>query len=236
MRHHFFFLLFLLLPLGATAQVGEHRNDFAVGLNSGYVMNRVTFNPSVKETPKGGLTLGAIARYTCEKYFSAICAVQAELNYASLGWEEDIDPAYSTDTYSRTMHYIQMPLLTRIAWGRERRGAQFYLLLGPQFGYCIGEKEHFSNPWIGSPRPNNVTMQYGKAIENRFEYGLTGGAGLEISTAIGHFQLEGRYYFALSDMYGNSKKDPFGRSANGAIFIKAAYLLDLIRTKNDAIK
>ena len=43
--------------------------------------------------------------------------------------------------------------------------------------------------------------------------------------------LEGRYFYGLSDIFNNSKKDPFGRSANGAIYIKAAYLFDVIRTK-----
>ncbi|MCI7082988.1 MAG: PorT family protein, partial [Paraprevotella sp.] len=46
-----------------------------------------------------------------------------------------------------------------------------------------------------------------------------------------HFLLEGRYYYALSDIFKNSKKDPFGRSANGAILIKASYLFDIIKTK-----
>ena len=32
-------------------------------------------------------------------------------------------------------------------------------------------------------------------------------------------------------MFDNGKKDPFGRSANGAIIVKAGYLFDLIRTK-----
>ena len=79
-------------------------------------------------------------------------------------------------------------------------------------------------------------MQYGKSVENRFEYGITGGGGLELSTAIGHFQLEGRYYFGLSDIWANSKKDPFGRSANGAIYVRLSYLMDLIRTKDDTIR
>ena len=44
---------------------------------------------------------------------------------------------------------------------------------------------------------------------------------------IGHFVLEGRYYYGVGDMYGNSKKDPFSRSANSTIHIKLAYLFDI---------
>ena len=37
-------------------------------------------------------------------------------------------------------------------------------------------------------------------------------------------------------MYNNSKSDYFGRSNFGQIVIKASWLFDLIKTKNDKIK
>lgn len=226
-------LLSLLLPFcGAFGQVGSHRSDLAVGFNGGYVLNRISFNPTIKQAWKGGTTMGLTVRYTCEKYLAAICAIQGELNYTNLGWKEIVEPEYGTDTYSRDIYYLQIPLLARLGWGREQRGAQFFFLVGPQIGFRIGEKEHYSDPWAGSPRPNNVIQQYGRNVENVFEYGITAGVGLEISIRkVGHFLLEGRYYYGLSDIFHNAKQDPFGRSANGAIVIKASYLFDLITTK-----
>lgn len=237
-RHFVFYIISFIFVLVAPvrAQVGEYRSDLAVGVSGGYVMNRMDFSPSIKQDWKGGMTLGFTARYTCERYFTAICAVQAELNYANLGWKELIEPEYSSDTYSRDMHYLQIPVFARMAWGRERRGLQFFVMAGPQLNFFLSDREHYSSPFAGLPRPNSVNMQYGKEVENRFEYGITGGAGMELSTAIGHFQLEGRYYFGLSDIWSNSKKDPFGRSANGAIYIRMSYLMDLLRTKDDTIR
>ena len=233
MRRHATILLLLLLiaQLPALAQVGKHRSDLAVGVNGGYALNRISFNPTIKQSWKGGATFGVSVRYTCEKYLSAICAVQAEANYINLGWKEDIEPDYGTDTYYRDIHYLQVPLLARLGWGREEKGAQFFFLVGPQVGFCIGEKEHYSDPWAGTPRPNNVTRQYGRDVQNTFEYGITAGIGIEISARrVGHFLLEGRYYYGLSDIFHNAKQDPFGRSANGAIVVKASYLFDLLRT------
>ena len=164
--------------------------------------------------------------------FSAICAVQAELNYTQLGWKEKIED--SDDTYQRDINYIQLPLFARMAWGREQRGLQFFFMLGPQFNFYLSDNDKRGGEWSAktlATRPNNVTAQYDLEVQNKFEYGLSGGLGVELSTAIGHFQLEGRYYYALSDMFSNGKKDPFGRSANGAIIIKATYLMDLLRTK-----
>ena len=68
-------------------------------------------------------------------------------------------------------------------------------------------------------------------VEKKFEYGITGGLGMDISTKKGHhFIVEGRYFYGLSDMFGNSKKDPFARSANGTITAKVSYLFDIKKT------
>ena len=76
--------------LTATAQIGQHRSDFAVGVNGGYVMSSVSFLHKVPQDQMPGLTAGISARYTCEKYFNSICALVGEVNYAQLGWRERI--------------------------------------------------------------------------------------------------------------------------------------------------
>ena len=74
-------------------------------------------------------------------------------------------------------------------------------------------------------------------VQNKFDYGIVVGAGVELSLPkVGHFLLEGRYYYGLGDIYKNSKSDYFGRSNFGQIVIKATYLFDLVRTKNNKIK
>ena len=45
----------------------------------------------------------------------------------------------------------------------------------------------------------------------------------------GNFIIEGRYFFGLSDMFGNAKADPFGRSANTTITAKVTYLIDIFK-------
>jgi hypothetical protein len=75
------------------------------------------------------------------------------------------------------------------------------------------------------------------AIQRKFDYGIVVGAGIELSMPkVGHFILEGRYYYGLGDIFDNSKSDFFGRSNFGQIVVKATYLFDIIRTKNDKIK
>ena len=233
MKKFFSLAVFMFLFCGiATAQVGERRRDIAVGLSGGYALNKISFDPTIKQAFHGGTSFGFTARYMCEKYFAALCGIQAEVNYTQMGWKELIET--SDDTYERMMNYVQVPILMHMGFGKERGGVKGYLVLGPQLAYCLGESETRGGEWSNytlSRRPNGIIRQYDMPVEKKFEYGLTGGLGMEVSTRNGHhFLLEGRYYFSLSDIYHNSKKDPFGRSANGAILARLSYLFDLLKT------
>lgn len=227
----------LFLAMSAKAQVGEVLNDLAVGVNGGYALDQMTFNPTIKQGWHGGMTFGITMRYTCEKYFSSFCALQVEANYAQLGWKELIET--STDTYQRTINYIQVPFLARMGWGKPYKGFMGYFVAGPQLGLYLNDSEKRgtsdgSEGWTTQTlfnRPNHITQQYDLPIQNKFDYGITGGLGAELNTTIGHFLVEGRYYFALSDIFGNSKKDKFGRSSHGVIFAKASYLFDITKSK-----
>lgn len=247
------FYLLAFLPFSVHAQVGQYRTDFAVGVNGGYIMDRISFVPEVSQKMLGGLTGGLTLRYTCEKYFSSICAITAEVNYAQMGWKEDIldyndEPVYYVEDeakanplyYERKMSYIQIPILARLGWGRERKGFQFFFQIGPQIGFFLSETTN-TNVEQGrktqTRRSSTIVAQETMPVEKKLDYGITGGVGLEYShPKIGHILLEGRYYFGLGNIYGNSKQDYFGRSNHGAIVVKMTYLFDIIKTKNPKIK
>ena len=85
------FSLIIFVPMLASAQIGDHRNDLAVGVNGGYTMSNVGFSPNVPQKNLGGATAGLTIRYTCEKYFKSIFCLKNKLdrrfvngNYCSL--------------------------------------------------------------------------------------------------------------------------------------------------------
>ncbi len=237
----------------ASAQVGEYRNDLAVGVSGGYMMSSVGFVPEVPQNQLGGMIGGLTVRYTCERYFKSICAIVAEVNLAQTGWKEnimDIDnqPVYYVDdtqkadplAYERHMTYVQIPLMARLGWGRERRGLQGFIQLGPQIGFCLSESTK-TNIVAGratqTVRSSKVVAQDSMSVQRKFDYGIALGGGIEFShPKVGHFIVEGRYYYGLGDIFRNSKSDFFGRSNFGQIVVKATYLFDIIRTKNNKIK
>lgn len=224
----FFMAFFSFSPIHA--QIGELRNDWFVGVNGGINLNSVGFTPTIPQSNLMTPSMGITFRYTCEKYFSALCSFQAEVNFGQHGWQEDIrdgNDQKTGETYSRTISYVQIPLIARLAWGKETRGMQFFLNLGPQVGFALFEKEKanfdLSNP---GTRVNGITEEYGKKIENKFDYGILGGIGAELGTGIGRFGVEARYYFGLGNVFKNSKRDKFSKSNNGAIEVRVSYLTD----------
>ncbi len=250
MRRLLLFYFFAFIPIFVRAQVGEYRTDFAIGVNGGYILSNVGFQPDVPQSMLGGMTAGVTFRYTCERYFKSICSIVAEVNIAQVGWKEKIQglqnqPLYYDGDdaplhYERKMTYLQIPLFARLGWGRERKGLQGFFQVGPQMGIFLSESTN-TNIVPGyeptEPRSSNVVAQESMPVEKKFDYGIAGGAGIEFSVPkVGHFMLEGRYYYGLGNIYGNSKSDYFGKSNFGQIVIKATYLFDIIKTKNDKIK
>ena len=253
MRKILFSFYFLLLTFAASlrafAQVGEYRNVWAVGISGGCALNKVGFTPDVPQSMHTGSTFGIVGRYTSEKYFSTICSVQLEVNMAELGWKEKIQTISGeevtnpttgiAESYQRDVKYIQIPLLAHLAWGKERRGVNAFINAGPQIGFMLSESttKNYDTPYIpanypdyveGMTRVNTEVAQETMDVEKHFDYGIAVGAGVEWDIRhIGRFSLEGRYYYGLGNLYGDSKKDEFSKSNNGTIYIRLAYLRDL---------
>ena len=249
----FIFSLFHFFVATAVAQVGDYRTDLAIGGSAGYVMGNVGFVPDVPQKMLGGYTAGFTIRYTCEKYFTSVCSIIGEVNITQGGWKEDIrdadnNPVYYADdvnktsplSYERSITYLQIPFLARLGWGRERKGLQAFFQAGPQIGLYLGESTK-TNVVLGygtaNQRASQVVAQDTLAVQNKFDYGIAAGGGIELSIPkVGHFILEGRYYYGLGNIFKNSKSDYFGKSNHGQIVIKATYLFDIVRTRNPKIK
>ena len=229
MRHRLIlFLILALASLTSAAQIGDPRNTLSLGVSGGMGTSEVSFVPSIKQTLSLGPTFGVSLRHVSEKYFFLICGTQIECNFASRGWTELIE-AGSGNEYTRIANYVEVPFLAHLGFGREFRGVQGHINMGPQVAYLLSEREIYGGqkPWDVSNRPNQVTEQYGKAIENKLDYGITASLGLELRTGMGNFGIEGRYYFGLGNIYGITKKDYFGRCANSTISVRATYSFNL---------
>ena len=252
MKKTYALILLCLTPIWALAQVGEHRNQFAVGFQAGYNFNNVDFVPKVNQGTHMGLTGGLVARYTCEKYFKTICSIQMEFNYSQLGWKEDIrdasdnpvslrDNQEENERFKHDINYFQIPILAHLAWGKEKQGLNFFFNAGPVLGFYLNDKceANFTHETVneqgGGYQSDNNKERLKKQLEEKenkpkykFDYGIAAGLGLELHIKpIGRFQIEGRYYYGLGNLYGDSKTDCFSRSAHQTIILRGAYLIDI---------
>lgn len=201
----------LLSSICAHSQVGEQLREFSIGANAGALYNSVSFTPTIEQSMYFSYTAGATVRYMCENYMGLDCGVQLELNYVRRGWNEEAG-------YGRDINYFNIPFLAHLAYGKKR--VKGVLNLGPEFSFLMSEKER----GLSSP-----TYNRGRFADNKLDYGITGGLGMEVVTGIGHFIIEGRYYYALSDIYRNGKTDFYARSAHNTISVKLTYLYDILK-------
>ena len=251
MKKTYALILLCLAPILALAQVGEHRNQFAVGFQAGLNLNDIDFIPKVNLKKYQGFTGGLKARYTCEKYFKTICSIQMEFNYSQLGWDEDIldqndNPVPTTanpeenEKFKHSIDYFQIPILAHLAWGKEKQGLNFFFNAGPVLGFCFKDKcetnftpETANFERRGYQDEQEVDKLTKQLIEKKnsphsFDFGIAAGLGLELHIKpIGRFQIEGRYYYGLGNLYGDSKLDCFSRSAHQTIILRGAYLIDI---------
>lgn len=214
--------LLLTVAFSMQAQVEEPRRLLELGVSGGINMNSLDLQPTMRQKMLNGVNGGISLRYTSEKYFSMICAAQLEVNFSQRGVKEDFDDG-TGNFYSRTINYIEVPFFAHLSWGKEQNGLQFFINLGPQFGFFLSDSETYEGTWKPEERPSSLRPVYGKEVYNKFDYGIAGGAGIELKTKAGNFFVEGRYYYGLADIFNNSKLDDFGRSANQTITARIGY-------------
>ncbi|MDD2953826.1 MAG: porin family protein [Parabacteroides sp.] len=203
------------------AQKSAFKQELAVGASFGVNFSSVSFTPRVPTKMKLGFNGGATIRWNTEPNLG----LQAELNFTQHGWEEKFEtkPEYK---YSRTINYVELPFLTHIHFGSKR--VRVFVNLGPKVGYAFGESTDSNIDNVEQPHENRENAQHKLELQKRFDWGLCGGPGIEIRTGIGSFLLEGRYYYALGDIFNSHKGDTFSKSSSQIISAKLTYLIPII--------
>ena len=191
--------------------------EFSVGVSGGTTFSSVTFSPKVPQGSLLGATFGITGRMTMGEYVG----IQAELNYSQQGWTEIYEERPELK-YSRRMDYLQLPFYTHIQFGGDN--VKGFINAGPQIGYMIGES---TKDELNGEQPGVVIEQHDLPIEKKFEWGISGGAGIEIRIGRGYFTLEGRYLYSLGDFYSTTSNDRFSKASGQTITVKASYLIPL---------
>ena len=219
------FILTALVALLATAQT-HYEGQISVGGKAGATLSRVNFNPTVQQTMLPGMTAGVMFRYIEEKNFGLI----AELNMTQRGWKENLEE--SSYNYNHRLTYLELPIMTHIFFGNQR--VKGFFNLGPElnvmiadgissnFAYKEAEGLEYFN--LNNRHIEQLTMP----VKNKLDYGICGGAGMELNLNAKHsLLLEGRFYYGLTDVFPNHKTDIFSSSNSMTIMVTLGYLYRL---------
>lgn len=216
-------LVFLLLMSAAIAAFADthYKSQIFVGGRAGVSMGMMSFSPSVKQSWNMGTTGAVSVRYTEEKLFGIV----AELGWVTRGWKENFEEAPLS--YSRSLTYLNLPVMTQIRFGSRRFKA--FINLGPQFAYMIANsiKSDFDymNPGsvVGFPS-NRQTEQLKLEIKNKFDYGICASVGFDFFVQPRHsVLLEARYYYGLGNIFPARKADYFSASRNMSLEVTLGY-------------
>lgn len=219
------FIIVALSALLVAAQT-HYEGTMALGAKGGVTLSRVNFNPGVQQTMLPGMSAGVMFRYIEEKNFGLV----AELNLTQRGWRENFDD--SQYTYSHSFTYLELPIMTHIFFGSQR--VKGFFNLGPEINVMLGDgiksnfayseaatMDYFAN---GSRHIEQMTIP----VNNRLDYGICAGAGMELNMTPKHsLLLEGRFYYGLTDVFPNHKTDVFSSSNSMTIMVTLGYFYRL---------
>lgn len=157
-----------------------------IGINAGVSMSRVAFRPTIHQDLLTSSSGGLVVRHISEPHIG----IQLELNYAGKGWSEDLD---SLGSYKRSLQTYNVPMQAVFIAGSKLVRLAF--TLGPYVSWLREEKESFSVDTL------YYKDYYERPLENKWEFGFTGGIGIEFHTKVGAFGLRAIYCNSLSNLF-----------------------------------
>lgn len=196
------------------------------GAKLGYTMSKIVFEPVVKDQKMlfgGGVDFG----FTFKHYNAKYVGFQAEFYTTSRGYRVPIDNANNA-TFKRINTYIELPIF--IQFRLNLKVAYLHVNAGPYISYLISAKE--GDNTSGSYKLDNV--DFNVLRDNRFDYGLMGGAGLSYDFKWGTIQAEARISYGYADLYDHTYTDmpKESKSVTQQVNIGYFYRFGNLKTKN----
>ncbi len=167
------------LPFTARAQTGER--VWSIGLEAGPNFAKHGWDASDDTDFKTGFLVGGNLTYSVRNTYG----FTGKLLYAQKGAK--------IDNVKSTLNYVEIPIVARMYFNKEGPFRP-NLFAGPSFGFLTGAKTQ-----VGSG--DRVTVDNYKDTYKTFDFGLTGGLGLNYEIAPEtRVLVDFRYTYGLSDV------------------------------------
>lgn len=188
--HKGYLLPLLILAFCAVSSIPAKGQDstlykaWYVGAVGGAGYYSTIFNPGLPNNADGGgvaPVFGIAARLESPERKS----IEVEIRYRKGGWKE-------FDAYERNMHFLEMPVMGHVAFGRGK--FKPFFTLGETLTYIMSEQEMLKDP-------NYTPVFFNKPVNNKWGFALNGGLGLLMTTEKSLLQLEFRATFQVTNIY-----------------------------------
>lgn len=189
------------LLVGFAVPARAQENKWSIGVKGGATLpsvissNRQLLNSPFRSAALLRYTGGMAVQYLTEKNFG----LQVEFNYTQRGWEEqpiDITAQRRLPTrfYRVNLDYLEVPILAHGYFGK--RNLRLFINAGVYLAYLLSSEIERANV----PDNEDITIFYEDQFQNKVDFGVRGGGGVEVVTKIGMFQAEGSYNFGLNSV------------------------------------
>lgn len=213
-KHTVLFLLaVLLLPAGGAVHAQKRgvpsetlsaawapvKVDHYIGIRGGYAMGNARFEPTRQTEMKTGLIVGGLVyKFDVPKQKYVGC-IEADINWSQRGYR--VHQYFDSEEVSeRKWNTIEIPILWQPYLPLSKGGTRFYLSAGPYFSYAFSSTFRDYNEATGETFSSG-TYEYDPVRDNRWEYGVTFGAGMFFAIKRFSVTAEFRYNIGLSDLY-----------------------------------
>lgn len=193
-----------------------------IGVKGGINLNQISYSQGIDLIPLVGKNIGVVFKHVEEKFLG----IQVELNYAEKGSYEyetnqDLEFLYE---HKRKLNYIEIPIMSHFNF--NIKSITLFINAGPYIAYMNNYSvvENFEN-YVKSEE-HEIGSPY------TFDNGLCLGAGMNMPTRIGTFQLEGRFYNGFHDLYNLGNNTFYERAIHQNSSISFSYLISFNRMKS----
>lgn len=178
---------YLILVTLIVSTISVATAQMEVGVRGGFLTSSRSFKPDRKSSNVANTNYGLI--FTCfgQKYLG----VQIEAALTQRGGKYMVGDS----AYKLTQQMVELPIMSqaRISY----KGVSLLLNVGPYFGYVLNQTEDITYQGVTT----TTDIKFIKTYDRRFQYGLTGGPGVNVLLGPIAVQGEVRYYYGLSHLY-----------------------------------
>lgn len=192
--------------------------EWDFGVVGGANLSSYNFYPTASQDQSTGFTAGAAVRYIEEKFFG----LEAELLLTQRGMRDRFDDDHQQYAFERTLMYMEMPVLAHVYFNLGKH-SEIAVDLGPKLGYFLSDSKKSQLDATFEAYAQKFRHGYkhhDMPVDKKFDYGIQAGLGYEFKfSSQVSFQLQGRYYFGLGNIFPDRKGETFEESSNRGIQI-----------------